>query len=255
MRHMNARARRLGMRRHAVRSPPTGSTTGGYSTPATSSALVRAAERPPAFGTITATRVPHDPGPARTRDRVIQNRNALLWLYPGRSATKTGYDGRRRRLRRRRRRARRTPAGRRRPRPARRAVLRRRRAPDYGFEGFERDDARRRPAADRGRSRSGGGTVPVVAARASTRLVPTAARTRRRQRRHRASRTPRSRRRPMSGSARLAGDVPGDELVGQRARSSCRPSAAPPASGRTVVGAGRRAAAGRSSTASVPIAA
>ncbi|MGZ8566865.1 MAG: hypothetical protein ACXWXS_07420, partial [Actinomycetota bacterium] len=52
--------------------------------------LVRAADADPAFREIVATRFRVIPAP-RGRDRRIQNRNALLWLYPGAVGTKTGF--------------------------------------------------------------------------------------------------------------------------------------------------------------------
>jgi D-alanyl-D-alanine carboxypeptidase (penicillin-binding protein 5/6) len=88
VRHMNRRAAALGMRRTTFASP-SGLDDRGRSTPLDLLRLVRAANTNNTFRTITATRfrtIPAPKGPARR----IQNRNALLWLYPGTFGTKTG---------------------------------------------------------------------------------------------------------------------------------------------------------------------
>ncbi len=85
---MNARAHALGMRHTRFRSVH-GLDDRGHSTAADLLRLVRAADRTAGFDRITATRqqtIPAPRGPARR----IQNRNALLWLYPGSFGTKTG---------------------------------------------------------------------------------------------------------------------------------------------------------------------
>jgi serine-type D-Ala-D-Ala carboxypeptidase (penicillin-binding protein 5/6) len=88
VRTMNARAHRLGMRHTDFRSA-NGLDDRGRSTAHDLLLLVRAAEATDGFDRITATKVrtiPAPTGPARR----IQNRNALLWLYPGAFGTKTG---------------------------------------------------------------------------------------------------------------------------------------------------------------------
>jgi len=86
--HMNARARQLGMRQTRFFSA-SGLDDRGHSTPRELLRLVRTAVEVGTFTTITATRFHRIPGPGG-RDRVIQNRNALLWLYAGTVGTKTG---------------------------------------------------------------------------------------------------------------------------------------------------------------------
>ena len=61
----------------------------GHSTPRDLLRLVRFTDEDEQFTTITATRFRRIPAP-NGRDRVIQNRNALLWLYAGTLGTKTG---------------------------------------------------------------------------------------------------------------------------------------------------------------------
>jgi D-alanyl-D-alanine carboxypeptidase (penicillin-binding protein 5/6) len=88
VRVMNARAHRLGMRRTVFFSS-TGLDDRGRSTARDLLRLVRAVEAIDGFDRITATRfrtIPAAQGP----DRRLQNRNALLWLYPGTFGTKTG---------------------------------------------------------------------------------------------------------------------------------------------------------------------
>lgn len=86
---MNRRAARLGMRETRFFSP-SGLDDRGRSTPADLLRLVRAVDAIPAFDRITATRFHTIRGPDG-RERRIQNRNALLWLYPGAFGTKTGF--------------------------------------------------------------------------------------------------------------------------------------------------------------------
>ena len=87
---MNARARRLGLRNTRFRSP-NGLDDRGYSSARDLVTLTREAyATQPAFARISATRfhdVPAPSGPPRS----IQNRNVLLWLYPGAFGVKTGY--------------------------------------------------------------------------------------------------------------------------------------------------------------------
>ena len=88
VRHMNVRARQLGMMQTRFFSA-SGLDDRGHSTPRDLLHLVRFANANDAFRTITATRFRRIPAP-RGPDRVIQNRNALLWLYAGTFGTKTG---------------------------------------------------------------------------------------------------------------------------------------------------------------------
>jgi D-alanyl-D-alanine carboxypeptidase (penicillin-binding protein 5/6) len=88
VRHMNTRARQLGMLQTRFASA-SGLDDRGHSTPRDLLRLERAAEAVGEFRTITATRFRRIPAPVG-RDRIIQNRNALLWLYPGTTGTKTG---------------------------------------------------------------------------------------------------------------------------------------------------------------------
>jgi len=88
VRHMNARASALGMLQTRFFSAG-GLDDRGHSTPRDLLRLVRAAQEVDVFTTITAARFHRIPGPGG-RDRVIQNRNALLWLYAGTVGTKTG---------------------------------------------------------------------------------------------------------------------------------------------------------------------
>ena len=86
---MNARARQLRMRDTEFRSP-SGLDDSGYSTARDLLILAGEAFRNPVFDRVVGTkfhRVPAPDGPVRE----IQNRNALLWLYPGAIGGKTGY--------------------------------------------------------------------------------------------------------------------------------------------------------------------
>ena len=85
---MNAQARQLGMGRTRFYSS-SGLDDRGRSTPRDLFRLVRAVDANAVFTSITETRFRRIPAP-RGPDRVIQNRNALLWLYPGSFGTKTG---------------------------------------------------------------------------------------------------------------------------------------------------------------------
>ncbi|MEP6758081.1 MAG: D-alanyl-D-alanine carboxypeptidase family protein [Actinomycetota bacterium] len=86
--HMNTRARQLGMV-HTRFFSASGLDDRGHATPRDLLRLARFTDTNEAFRTITATRFRRIPAP-RGRDRVIQNRNALLWLYAGAIGTKTG---------------------------------------------------------------------------------------------------------------------------------------------------------------------
>jgi D-alanyl-D-alanine carboxypeptidase (penicillin-binding protein 5/6) len=85
---MNARAHRLGMRHTEFRSV-NGLDDHGLSTARDLFTLVRAADATDGFDVITSTKEHTIPAPGG-RPRRIQNRNALLWLYPGAFGTKTG---------------------------------------------------------------------------------------------------------------------------------------------------------------------
>ena len=88
VRWMDARARALGMH-HTVFRSVSGLDDRGRSTASDLLLLVRAADATPGFDAISTTREHSIPAPAGP-DRRIQNRNALLWLYPGAFGTKTG---------------------------------------------------------------------------------------------------------------------------------------------------------------------
>jgi len=87
---MNRTAARLGMSRTRFASP-NGLDDAGYSTARDLATLTMAAYRLPGFGDVVATRVATIPAPEGGEARVIQNRNALLWLYPGSLGVKTGF--------------------------------------------------------------------------------------------------------------------------------------------------------------------
>lgn len=88
VRDMNRRAAALGMRQTEFHSPH-GLDDRGRSTPRDLVRLVRAANQIDAFRRLAALRFATIGSPAGP-DRRIQNRNALLWLYPGAVGTKTG---------------------------------------------------------------------------------------------------------------------------------------------------------------------
>ncbi len=88
VRHMNVQARRLGMTDTHFASA-SGLDDDGYSTPRDLFRLTRVVNEDDVLRTITATRFRRIPAP-KGPDRVIQNRNALLWLYPESFGTKTG---------------------------------------------------------------------------------------------------------------------------------------------------------------------
>ena len=86
---MNQRARALGMRQTHFASPH-GLDDRGMSSAADLLRLDRAASAIPAFARLVQRRVAvvrSDRAPIRR----IQNRNVLLWLYPGATGVKTGY--------------------------------------------------------------------------------------------------------------------------------------------------------------------
>jgi serine-type D-Ala-D-Ala carboxypeptidase (penicillin-binding protein 5/6) len=89
VRLMNRSADRLGMRRTRFRSP-NGLDDRGTSTAEDLATLTRAAYRVEGFAPLVAqmhATVPAPDGPPRE----LQNRNAMLWLYPGAVGVKTGY--------------------------------------------------------------------------------------------------------------------------------------------------------------------
>ncbi len=90
---MNARARQLGMSDTRFRSS-NGLDDRGYSSARDLVTLTRAVyATQPGFGRIAATRFWEIPSP-NGRPRSVQNRNVLLWLYPGAFGVKTGYTAR-----------------------------------------------------------------------------------------------------------------------------------------------------------------
>jgi serine-type D-Ala-D-Ala carboxypeptidase (penicillin-binding protein 5/6) len=86
---MNARAEELGMSRTMFTSP-NGLDDTGYSSAADLVRLTRAAYRSPGFPSVVATRF-HTVESLDAKPRIVQNRNVLLWLYPGAIGVKTGY--------------------------------------------------------------------------------------------------------------------------------------------------------------------
>ena len=86
---MNARAEELGMTRTMFTSP-NGLDDTGYSSAADLVRLTRAAYRSPGFPSVVATRF-HTVESLDAEPRIVQNRNVLLWLYPGAIGVKTGY--------------------------------------------------------------------------------------------------------------------------------------------------------------------
>jgi serine-type D-Ala-D-Ala carboxypeptidase (penicillin-binding protein 5/6) len=90
---MNARVRHLGLRDSRFTSP-NGLDDRGYSTARDLVAITRAAYAEAGFASIVATRSREIPAPGDLPSRVVQNRNALLWLYPGAVGVKTGFTSR-----------------------------------------------------------------------------------------------------------------------------------------------------------------
>ncbi|MGH2675622.1 MAG: D-alanyl-D-alanine carboxypeptidase family protein [Actinomycetota bacterium] len=86
---MNRRARRLGARDTEFASP-NGLDDRGHSTARDLAAITAEAFRDRTFADVVATKFHRVPDPAG-EPRRIQNRNALLWLYPGATGVKTGY--------------------------------------------------------------------------------------------------------------------------------------------------------------------
>ena len=171
VRQMNDEAEKLGMRDTRFASA-SGLDDDGHSTPRDLLLLTRAANADPVLRTITDTQVRRMPAP-KGPDRVIQNRNVLLWLYAGAIGTKTGST---------------SGAGQCVVATARRdgralvaIVLH---APDepfsdaaallnYGFDGW-RPDTLVHAGDATGDATIRGGTVPVIAASGLSALVPVA---------------------------------------------------------------------------------
>ena len=86
---MNRRARRLGARDTRFASP-NGLDDSGYSTARDIAAITVEAFRDQTFREVVGTKFHRVPAP-QEEPRRIQNRNALLWLYPGAIGVKTGY--------------------------------------------------------------------------------------------------------------------------------------------------------------------
>jgi len=86
---MDRRAKELGMGSTAFFSP-NGLDDRGRSTARDLATLVRAAYATPGFAPLVATKFRTIPAPPGEKPRHIQNRNALLWLYPGAVGVKTG---------------------------------------------------------------------------------------------------------------------------------------------------------------------
>jgi D-alanyl-D-alanine carboxypeptidase (penicillin-binding protein 5/6) len=86
---MNRRAEKLGLE-HSRFFSPNGLDDRGYSTPRDLFDLTREAYEQPLFAKITRTKFADVSGP-NGKPRHLQNRNVLLWLYPGAFGVKTGY--------------------------------------------------------------------------------------------------------------------------------------------------------------------
>jgi len=90
---MNRTAGKLDLRGTRFRSP-NGLDDRGHSTAWSLATLTRDAERLPLFAKLVRTEFATIPAPAGRKPRVVQNRNVLLWLYPGATGVKTGYTAR-----------------------------------------------------------------------------------------------------------------------------------------------------------------
>ncbi len=89
VRLMNRTARRLDLSRTEFASP-SGLDDRGYSTARDLARLTRVAYRIPGFSGLVATRFHLIPSPDGA-PRGVQNRNVLVWLYPGTIGVKTGF--------------------------------------------------------------------------------------------------------------------------------------------------------------------
>lgn len=86
---MNDRVHQLGLRASRFESP-NGLDDRGYSTALDLASITVEAYRNPTFDEVVATRFARIPAP-QGPDRKLQNRNALLWLYPDAIGVKTGF--------------------------------------------------------------------------------------------------------------------------------------------------------------------
>jgi D-alanyl-D-alanine carboxypeptidase (penicillin-binding protein 5/6) len=86
---MNTQAERLGLS-NTMFASPNGLDDDGYSSASDLARLTRAAYRRHGFASIVATRF-HTVTSLDEPPRVVQNRNVLLWLYPGAIGVKTGF--------------------------------------------------------------------------------------------------------------------------------------------------------------------
>ena len=89
VKRMNTRAAELGMRGTRFRSP-NGLDDRGYSTASDLMTLTRVAMSTRGFPDIVSTEFHSIPAPGGG-ERDIQNRDVMLWLYPGATGVKTGY--------------------------------------------------------------------------------------------------------------------------------------------------------------------
>jgi D-alanyl-D-alanine carboxypeptidase len=87
---MNREAARDGFT-HTKFYSPNGLDDRGYSSARSLAAMTRLAEQDPEFGRIVRTKFHVVPPPPGGEPRHIQNRNVLLWLYPGATGVKTGF--------------------------------------------------------------------------------------------------------------------------------------------------------------------
>jgi len=87
---MNRTAKRLGLS-STIFFSPNGLDDRGHSTARSLASLTRLAERQPLFDRIVRTKFATIPAPEGVKPRQVQNRNVLLWLYPGATGVKTGF--------------------------------------------------------------------------------------------------------------------------------------------------------------------
>jgi D-alanyl-D-alanine carboxypeptidase (penicillin-binding protein 5/6) len=87
---MNRTAHQVGLTGTRYFSP-NGLDDRGYSTARSLATVTRLAERVPTFARIVKTKFRTIPAAPGGEPRTIQNRNVLLWLYPGAVGVKTGY--------------------------------------------------------------------------------------------------------------------------------------------------------------------
>src|SRR5205085_6698394 len=89
---MNRTARELHLS-HTRYFSPNGLDDRGHSTARSLAAITRLGEPLPLFARTVRTKFATIPAPEGSEPREIQNRNVLLWLYPGAIGVKTGYTG------------------------------------------------------------------------------------------------------------------------------------------------------------------